>query len=378
MTRGSELQRAAAAYATELGWRVHPLHPPGSSCAAPGKQPRLKDWPRRASADPGTVERWWQKHPDSNIGVATGGGLVVIDIDPARGGDESIAALQSNGQSLPPTVEALTGGGGRHLYFASDAALRSTADRLGPGLDVRAAGGQVVAPPSVHPSGELYDWARSPFDSPPSQLPAWLLTLAGRRPPVGADPESVHEGERNSYLLRKAGQLRAFVELTPEALAAALHAENSARCRPPLPPREVDAITASALAWPAVPSWIADPARHLTHPGLSSADARVLNAYIRHAGPDGTCWPSRDRLAKLASIAPRTVPRATRRLTELGLIDCQERVGETNLVTVTPVGEPLVGTSSSSGDEAATGDETARGDKTVTPGGDTARGPSNG
>lgn len=372
-----DLQRAAVAYATELGWRVHPLHPPGASCATPGKQPRLKDWPRRASTDPSTIEHWWQQHPDSNIGVATGGGLVVIDIDPERGGDESIARLHTQSQALPPTVEAITGGGGRHLYFTSDAALRSSADRLGPGLDLRAAGGQVVAPPSVHPTGELYDWARSPFDSPPSQLPTWLLMIAGRRKPAGAAPDVVGVGGRNAHLVRVAGQLRARVDLTPEALTAALHAENDARCRPPLPAREVDGIVASALAWPAVPTWVADPARHLTHPLLSSADARVLDAYIRHAGPDGSCWPSRKRIAAMARVDERTVRKAARRLEELRLIRCDPRDGETNLITVLPVeGGPTTATSSSSGDESAPGARMGRGGQMGLPPGDADQGPA--
>lgn len=56
----------------------------------------------------------------ANVGIATGpaSSLVVLDIDPRHGGDDSLADLQSEHGALPLTVTALTGGGGQHHYFA--------------------------------------------------------------------------------------------------------------------------------------------------------------------------------------------------------------------------------------------------------------------
>lgn len=91
--------------------------------------------------------------------MATGArsGLVVIDVDPARGGEESLARLQSLMGSLPRTLTARTGGGGLHLYYRHPGVeLCNTAGRLPgvaeelPGVDLRGDGGYVVAAPSRH------------------------------------------------------------------------------------------------------------------------------------------------------------------------------------------------------------------------------------
>jgi hypothetical protein len=60
------------------------------------------------------------------------------------------------------TVEASTGGGGRHLYFAHPGEMLHNRVGLAPGVDLRGDGGYVVAPPSVHPSGTPYGWACPP------------------------------------------------------------------------------------------------------------------------------------------------------------------------------------------------------------------------
>jgi putative DNA primase/helicase len=52
---------------------------------------------------------------------------------------------------------------------------------------------------------------------------------------------TVAKGGRNNYLTREAGKLRR-IGLDPCALSAALHALNHARCQPPLPDSEVEAI----------------------------------------------------------------------------------------------------------------------------------------
>jgi hypothetical protein len=53
----------------------------------------------------------------------------------------------------------ITGSGGRHIYFLTDAPIRNEASgKLGQGIDVRGIGGQVLAPPTVHPNGKTYEW----------------------------------------------------------------------------------------------------------------------------------------------------------------------------------------------------------------------------
>ena len=77
-------------------------------------------WQEKATIDVQRITKYWTLNPDHGIGIATGAesGLWVLDIDPDDGGDDSLAALEARHGALPDTVEAITGGGGRHLVFA--------------------------------------------------------------------------------------------------------------------------------------------------------------------------------------------------------------------------------------------------------------------
>src|SRR3989304_5847375 len=134
---------AGLSYAA-LGWRVIPLA---------GKIPCLKDWPVAATIDNERIRHWFgsgRPHENANIGIVCGSesGLVALDIDPRHGGDASLAALEAKYGALPATVESQTGGGGRDLRFKKPqkAPIANNSNRLGPGIDVKATGGQIVAP----------------------------------------------------------------------------------------------------------------------------------------------------------------------------------------------------------------------------------------
>src|SRR5262245_942503 len=223
------------------GWRVIPLA---------GKVPRLTAWPSQATADEPTVRRWWQTWPTADMGIATGGGLLVLDVDPRHGGDTSLAELERCHGPLPATPRVLTGGGGVHLYFAVD---QPSGNRIGlaPGIDVRGDGGFVVAPPSKHASGRGYAWelGASPDDVPPAPAPAWLLDLI-RAPAAGrlrfdGTPLVLREGERNDRLFRLAcGQHR--LGLGEAATIEYLGVVNRHHCQPPLDAAELATIAASA------------------------------------------------------------------------------------------------------------------------------------
>lgn len=165
----SELLEAALLYVP----RTVPLRPNG-------KEPVPVGWPTWQAARE-TVEAWWRSHPQANVGVRTGQGLAVLDVDPRHGGTEGLAQLEAQHGALPADApEVVTGSGGRHIYFTAPRDLPSF--DLAPGVEVKAAGCQVVAPPSVHPSGRLYVWHPArPFQRRPPTLPAWI---AGRSPVV--------------------------------------------------------------------------------------------------------------------------------------------------------------------------------------------------
>jgi putative DNA primase/helicase len=149
----------------------------------------------------------------------------------------------------------LTGGDGRHIWFAapSDVAIRCSAGQVGPGLDVRGDGGYVVAPPSNHASGQRYRWhpEHNPLRGELAPPPPWLvraMTLApaqrgGRfgtaAPVVGPIPE----GRRDTTLASLAGSMRNR-GLSPDEMLPSLRAVN-ARCVPPLDERDLERIARS-------------------------------------------------------------------------------------------------------------------------------------
>jgi hypothetical protein len=169
-------------------------------CPSPGKHPALA-WAefqkRRPSRD--EISEWWAgDRARLGVGILTGavsGNIFVVDVDvgPGKDGDDSLRALQMAHDDLPETAEVRTGSGGRHLYFrapAGVAVIRNSAGKLGPGLDIRGEGGFVVAPPSVHASGQPYVWSwQNTLDVGIADAPGWLLDLVRADAPVsGAAP----------------------------------------------------------------------------------------------------------------------------------------------------------------------------------------------
>lgn len=198
------------------------------------------------------IETWFGRWPDANIGLVTGqvSNLVVLDIDPRHGGDASLDRLARRFGRVPPTLTVQTGGGGRHFYFtalAEPAALPSRVN-LAPGIDVRAEGGMVVAPPSVHPSGRRYEWVScGDACQGPAPLPRWLVALIqaeGRRSKHDSGywrrlvAEGVEQGARNDTIASLAGHLmRCGVDI--DVVKELLVCWNRMRAHPPLDAAEV-------------------------------------------------------------------------------------------------------------------------------------------
>jgi putative DNA primase/helicase len=255
--------KTALAYA-KRGWLVVPLHNPKQggcscrkkNCTSPGKHPRTEHGLNDGSKDPKQIALWWEKWPDANLGILTGqeSALVVLDVDGAEG-KASLQALSAAQGALPKTLCVKTGRTdtdgkrkGAHFYFRAPVGvpIRNSAGVLGKGLDIRADGGYVVAPPSLHPSGLLYEW-RAP-EQPLADVPPWMLAkLAQAKPapdPPRAQGEVIAEGGRNHALASLAGTMRRR-GMSPEAIEAALVKENEARCNPPLSASEVGEIARS-------------------------------------------------------------------------------------------------------------------------------------
>ena len=207
---------AALGYALR-GWQVIPLHNINqegacscgrSSCTSPGKHPRLRKWPGRATTNREQIGEWWSKWPQANVGVVTGtsSGLVVLDVDPRHYGDLSLSELESKHGDLSAGLRCSTGGGGFHIYLAHpDFHVRNSAGSLGPGLDVRADGGFVVAPPSNHISGAPYAWTTDPAEQA-GTIPQWMAdALTTKRDQVAREAQQKRKEWENNYSAIVAG-----------------------------------------------------------------------------------------------------------------------------------------------------------------------------
>jgi hypothetical protein len=272
MARGNDLVlkgdllEAALGYAAR-GWRVFPVHGirkdgcctcGDSACASPGKHPRTRHGFKDGSIDPQVILTWWSQWPDANIGIATGAdsGIVVLDVDPRHGGESSLEDLQKRLGPLPATLESLTGGGGRHIFFVHPGPGTRVPSRTRladlSGLDVRGDGGVIVAPPSAHHSGSHYAWPPADGDGTVAlaAIPESLLeVMVARSEPLSRDPVhsesgSICKGERNSTLASLAGSM-VHRGMSEKAVLAALLEENDERCDPPLEEREVRKIARS-------------------------------------------------------------------------------------------------------------------------------------
>jgi Bifunctional DNA primase/polymerase, N-terminal len=217
-----------------------------------------------ATLEPGVIKHWWgYVVPEANLGVCCDK-LVVLDIDLRHDGDESLAALEHE-YALPPTWRAITGGGGEHIVFGCPdgvsiknvVAEQTKSPPLGPGIDIRARGGYIVAPPSRHISGRRYEFSvdHHPQDTPLALLPEWLMErLSGRAVHGDGGAHEPTPGDewvelttrpiseyRDQAALRLVGHFFRH-NCDPHLVRGMLHAWNSAWCKPPLGYHELDAL----------------------------------------------------------------------------------------------------------------------------------------
>lgn len=183
----SKLESALAL--ARRGFRVFPLHPNS-------KIPAVSDFPNIATTDEAKIRAWWsdpiQKcETDNNIGIATGRGLVVIDLDVKedQNGLETFKDIDFLDECAD-TYRVRTPSGGLHLYFHAEGTFRNSVRLLGPGVDVRADGGFVVAAGSIL-GNTVYSEVGS-RDS--TRLPEWL----GARLTTRKDSRSVAASESAS------------------------------------------------------------------------------------------------------------------------------------------------------------------------------------
>lgn len=157
--------KSAALQYISWGWPVFPLLPKGvkskSGVVSDGKMPATPNGFKDATTDSKRIAKFWDRHPDYNIGLPTGHAFDVIDIDPDKGGVASFS-LCLDAKRIPDTHGVVvTSSGGLHLYIPAT----GKGNRAGvePGMDYRGKGGYVVAPPStLGERGRSWSWLTVP------------------------------------------------------------------------------------------------------------------------------------------------------------------------------------------------------------------------
>lgn len=232
------------------------------NCNSPGKHPRTQRGVKDASSSLDDIKKWWGTWPNANIGMATGEGIVVVDIDGRHNGHDSLAFFELLFGKLTECPTANSGSGdGLHFFFADSHNLGNSTG-IAPGIDIRGNGGYVILAPSNHASGNSYCWKdeQSLFDIDLPQIPNWLVTEilkskgstnksqnnSSRLPFWGIDiPKTgpIPKGMRNDSLFKLGCSLRSM-GLDTEKIRVLLENENK-RCEPPLTAGEIASIAGS-------------------------------------------------------------------------------------------------------------------------------------
>lgn len=242
----NELLTAAIKYA-EIGLAVFPLVPRE-------KKPLTANGFKDATTNIDKIKEWWAIHPDANVGIATGqpsGGLVVVDMDVDKEKDKDgyhtfVKWCDDNFLILPDSWLSITGRGGYHLFYKANETVNSRIGWL-EDVDIRADGAYIVAPPSIHPNGTLYEWEQAPGeyslittdDIDVEYLINSILVSnkADKNEPLKV-PEVIPEGHRDEIMFKLACKYQAM-GMSDEAMLAALLKENEVRCKPPLTEKEI-------------------------------------------------------------------------------------------------------------------------------------------
>lgn len=250
----NKLLLAALDYAGR-GWAVFP-------CKPKDKKPIHKGGFHNATTDTAQIKAWWTQYPDANIGIATGkasGGLVVVDID--IDDDKGINGLdvwheyQESAGDISETITAITGRGGYHFYYHSSEAVKSH-NGLYQGVDIKADGSYIMAPPSIHPNGNIYDYegGYSPDEIGIKEIDDTVRGFISggikekrkqEQKEVFKSPERIESGARVNTLFKLAASLK-DKGLSNESIRAAVISENK-KCDIPLTADELEKEVFPAL-----------------------------------------------------------------------------------------------------------------------------------
>lgn len=192
------------AYLYSLGFSLIPL-------TAGGKKPLVK-WAefQTTKADWSQIEQWQIEYPEANIGIVTGeiSGIFVVDFD----SPEAFQAAQDRGLGAGVIAKS---GRGYHVYYRHPEWTVKTAAGILNHVDIRSDGGYIVAPPSAHESGTIYEWIDDPAGIATAYMPEWLSKLLGADA-AGSSPSGVTaQGVDHSWAVKTLEDEAALVRIAP-------------------------------------------------------------------------------------------------------------------------------------------------------------------
>lgn len=233
------LKESAINYA-KSGIKVFPLAPNSK------KGQVLQSWKYEATTDIEKIRQWWDANPNYNIGIAPDEKLLIVDVD-VKNNHFGFESLKKYGNYLPTTAKVETPSGGIHLYYNVKEKFSNRTD-LYDGIDVKTAGGYVVAPPSVI-DGKSYEWVnKEPIVEATEKIRKFFdSSTKNKNTPLNISNQ-IAEGQRNDTLFKLACSLQAK-GLSDDAILSAMYTENIQKCNPPLSQEEINAIFESAMKY---------------------------------------------------------------------------------------------------------------------------------
>lgn len=287
---------------------------------AEGKKPSV-NWPkRRLSQDSRAISTWIERFGGANVGILTGlSGVTIVDIDDP----ELVPAMLERFGATP--LQTRTPSGGTHLWYRhSGERCANLRPAEGLKVDIKAAGGFIVVPPSVRPSGPhagksyefiVGDWRQLP-NLP--RLKAGSLMQVKREQPKGTPDVPLPAalpcvGERNNTLyMRLKNEIAPMCDSYESLLAAAR--EINGGFSVPLPGEEVASVARSVWQYKVtgrlfLPSGPATVLLKSDEFGAlcENSDALALALVLRFAFPNGAPRGS-FRISTKAMERERTIP----------------------------------------------------------------------
>lgn len=257
-------------WALDMGARGFKVFPLLENLKTP---PRGSRHVEDSTSDPEKIRAMWLcpvtgSEADFNIGILTGEGLIVADLD-VKGEKRGIESFEGLGLSWDSFVVS-TPSGGRHVYFSTSVEFANGADLLGPGsgLDARGFHGYVCGPGSTLAAGAYTVISDLPIAPAPEAFTSLLKTpgASGRQPGEIADdsPEALAQGEHflshsaplaiegeggNALTFRVAAKLTRNLGLSEDAALDLLLEHWNPRCSPPWEAEELERLVVNSAKY---------------------------------------------------------------------------------------------------------------------------------